>query len=133
MPKNTDPCLSLHLKIAFLQVDMVSWLESYRLYLHLCLCFQSFIYLHASPVSLSPTFFIRMGLIDILQLILGCVMSYFILKHIITICTQRPHGNSTATLYPSGKDNTEDTLSLNLTRLVELPAPERRDSGMIRY
>ena len=71
--------------------------------------------------------------IDILHLILGCVMSYFILKHIIKICTQKPHGNGTAALYPSGKDNTADTLSLNLTRLVELPAPERRDSGMIRY
>ncbi|KAI8584738.1 hypothetical protein K450DRAFT_195142 [Umbelopsis ramanniana AG] len=63
----------------------------------------------------------------------GCIMSYFILKHIVIICAQKPHGNRTTTLYPSGKDNTADTLSLNLTRLVELPAPERRDSGMIRY
>ncbi|KAI9290047.1 hypothetical protein BC943DRAFT_364577 [Umbelopsis sp. AD052] len=81
-------------------------------------------------IAFIPTF---APLLSIVHLFAWCIMSYFILKHIINICTQKPHGNQTAALYPSGKDNTADTLPHSFTRLVELPAPERRDSGMIRY
>ncbi|KAH8553519.1 hypothetical protein BGW37DRAFT_485983 [Umbelopsis sp. PMI_123] len=87
-------------------------------------------------ISFIPVF---AALLSVIRLFAWCIMSYFLLKHICIICTNRyqsylPHGNSTAAAsHNLDKDATADILSLNLTRLVELPAPQRRDSGMIRY
>ncbi|GAB5585554.1 hypothetical protein Unana1_00454 [Umbelopsis nana] len=68
------------------------------------------------------------------------VISYFVLKHLCIIFANKyqsllpvPTGHSSVPLHQFDKDPSADDVPLNLSRLVELPAPDRRDSGMIRY
>jgi hypothetical protein len=67
-------------------------------------------------------------------------MSYFVLKHLCIIFSNKYQsllplatGNSSVQLHQFDKELTADDAQFNLSRLVELPAPDRRDSGMIRY
>ena len=70
----------------------------------------------------------------------GCVMSYFIFKHLCIIdaikksaILSQPDESSSIPLHHYDKDSDTDNIYLHLSGLVELPAPDRRDSGMIRY
>lgn len=67
-------------------------------------------------------------------------MSYCVVKHLCIIDAvmhqplfELPNNSSTIPLQQYDKESIIDTRPLHVSRLVELPAPERRDSGMIRY